>query len=120
MLETCASPLVEGVSGNDPKAEWGRGEKSPRWSADPAVAKAMAGPPKLQRRRGGERVRHASHDARRVSHTRLTRAFTGATTIQDAPFGAPPTLRFGVSEGKRQNPDANAPRERVDLGCLTS
>src|SRR5262249_27149524 len=28
------SPLVEGVSGNDPKAERGRGEKSPRWSAE--------------------------------------------------------------------------------------
>jgi hypothetical protein len=81
MLETCASPLVEGVSGNDPKAERGRGESR------------HGGAPR------GERVMHASHDARRGSHTRLTRALSGATTIEDAPFGAPPTLRFGVSKG---------------------
>jgi len=58
------------------------------------------------------------HDARRVSHTRLTRAFTGATTIQDAPFGAPPTLRFGVSEinGKTRTQT----RRGNEMGCLTS
>jgi len=37
---------------------------------------------------------HASHDARRVSHTRPTRAFTGARTITRCALGAPPTLRF--------------------------
>src|SRR5262252_7724304 len=70
--------------------------------AFPEMIRRRSGGVARNRRGGapkGERVRHASHDARRVSHTRLTRALTGATTIQDAPFGAPPTLRFGVREG---------------------
>src|SRR5262245_27750301 len=49
------SPLVEGVSGNDPKAERGCGESR------------HGGAPR------GERVRHASHGARRVLHTRRAR-----------------------------------------------
>src|SRR5947209_17136060 len=79
--------------------EW---RKSPRWSAE-------------------RRARQARF-ARRAP--RLTRGSLAPSPArqrqQDAPFGAPPTLRFGVSEGKWQDPDANAPRERDDLGCLTS
>jgi hypothetical protein len=59
----------------------------------------------------------ASLDAIRASPARPALALAGATTInKKAPVGAPPTLRFGVSEGKMQSPDAEMrARERDAL-----
>src|SRR5215470_3632192 len=58
----------------------------------------------------GERVMHASHDARRVSHTRLTRAFTGATTTTRCALrrSTHPSVRGG--EAKLQTPGAKMHR----------
>src|SRR5215472_9334559 len=51
----------------------------------------------------------------------LRAGLTGASPSTRTFLGAPPTPRFGVSEATMQNPGAkNAPREREDLGCLTS
>jgi len=59
------SPLVEGVSGNDPKAERGRGEKSPRWSAERRARQARFA-------RRAPRLTHAAHSRlhRRDNDTR--------------------------------------------------
>jgi hypothetical protein len=64
----------------------------------------------------------ASLDATRALAARPTLALAGATTInKKAPVGAPPTLRFGVSEGKMQNPDAEMrARERDGLFDIVS
>src|SRR5262249_28909693 len=70
----------------------------------------------------GERVMHASPDARRVSPTRLTRAFTGATTITRCALrrSAHPSVRGERRLSGKTRAQKDAPRERVDLRCLTS
>jgi hypothetical protein len=74
----------------------------PRWSSAMTTREAALGS-------APDSVRSLPHSSARgaflpspgtrCAHMRLTRAFAGATTIQHAPFGAPPAPRFGVSEG---------------------
>src|SRR5215813_8456796 len=71
-------------------------------------------------RREASVPRHGTQGAslgawRAASCARLTGVPPSTRTF----LGAPPTPRFGVSEAKSQNPDANM-RRGNEMGCLTS
>src|SRR5262249_19911743 len=80
-----------------------RSPKPPRWSAERRASRVMGR--KAPRKRLACRVMCRPHGCFARTQTFL---------------GAPPTPRFGASEATMQDPEANARREREDLGCLTS
>jgi hypothetical protein len=86
---TFASRSFEGVSGNDPKTE------------RDVAGDRHGGAPK------GERVgRGFARRDPRVTRAAHTRACRRDNDNKKAPVGAPPTPQWGVSEAKRQSPDA--------------
>src|SRR5215813_10798443 len=102
--EIMALPLIPaGAFGNDPKAERGRGEKSPRWSAERRARHARFA-------RRAPRLTHAAHSRlhRRDNDNKMR------PSALHPPFGS--GWRSKVANPGRKN----APREREDLGCLKS
>src|SRR5262249_3601347 len=102
---------------------WLRGARCNRSGANAGERSAAPG---AQNRHGGapRGERPASWDARRLARRLVRRVMAcppGASPSTRTFLGAPPTPRFGVSEGKSQTPDAeNAPRERDGLFEIVS
>src|SRR5262249_1112839 len=103
--------------------------RSPREARDPALqalrpgGEELAGTDPAQKpgREAGPRRPKPPRWSGERRASRVMACRTGVPPSTRTFLGAPPTPRFGVSEATMQNPGAkNAPREREDLGCLTS